>query len=250
MKYALFCRDESQINKTVEKLELANFTRDEENPEIVITLGGDGTVLHAIQALGNKIINIPIVAINRGTLGFLTNYKTLDEFLNTNQYYVEEFQPLKVSINGNDSVLALNEVTIRNQTDTLILDVNINGKKLETIRGGGICISTSIGSTAINKSLGGAIVWPTLNIVQLKQIAPITNVKYPNIESPLVLPGESLIEITNPKNKCSIISIDNKYLSNRKLEKIDITTSTQTVKFIKSKTTNHLKRLESAFIRE
>jgi NAD+ kinase len=250
MKYTLFCRDKSEELLAEQKLKDASFIRDENNPDFVITLGGDGTVLNAIKILGKKIIKIPIVAINRGTLGFLTNYKTLDDFINSTHYYVEEFYPLQVSVNDDSPLLALNEVTIRNQTDTLILDVNINNQKLETIRGGGICLSTSIGSTAINKSLGGAIVWPDLNILQLKQIAPITNVKYPNIESALILPGESKIEIKNIKNKCAILSIDNKYLSNYNLTKIDITTSNESIKFIKSSKNNHIKRLESAFIRE
>jgi NAD+ kinase len=143
----------------------------------------------------------------------------------------------------------VNEVTIRNLSETLVLNVTIGKEELEVIRGGGICISSQLGSTALNKSLGGAILMPSVLAYQIKQIAPITNVKYPNIESSLVIPNQLETVIKSTQATELLISIDNKYFKMDQFCEAKIKISSNKLVFITPKQNSYIQKLERAFIR-
>ena len=149
---------------------------NDENPDIVICVGGDGTILQASHKYPKAII----FGLHTGHLGFFANYNpdNVDELINdvnNGTYQMSDVSLLSCKIeefNGNELTMnALNEITVISTSKTLILDVNIDDDYLETFRGTGLCVSTPSGSTAYNKSLHGAVVDHDLECMQLAEIA-------------------------------------------------------------------------------
>jgi NAD+ kinase len=147
--------------------------------DLLLVLGGDGTLLSAAHTL--HIENVPILAINLGHLGFLTEvsldelYSALANIFN-GQYEIDERMMLSICVgqqNQDDSVSdALNEVVIRDYARLIELDAYIDGKFLITYNADGLIIATPSGSTGYSLSCGGTIVEPRLNAILLTPIAP------------------------------------------------------------------------------
>lgn len=249
MKYDLVIKSGINITTIINKLKTKNFYYDPLNAEVLICVGGDGTVLGAVREMLLKNKNLPIITINLGTVGFLTNFNSVEHFLETNQFEINKANLIKLTITNDKIYYAINEVTIRNLSETLVLKVKIGQEKLEVIRGGGICISTQLGSTALNKSLGGAILFPGVLAYQIKQVAPITNVKYPNIESPLIIPNNFKTVIKTEGKTELLVSIDNYYLKILDYEKAIVEICENVISFITPKANSYVKKLERAFIR-
>lgn len=176
-KYAIINKqDEMSENlANILKDELNSFLEyDEEFPDLVITVGGDGTMLHSVHHYCDHLDTVSFVGIHTGTLGFLTDYQK-EEYLDliadikAGDYQIYNRHLLDVQTNK-DSYIALNELRIENNMCSQVLDVYINDEFLETFRGNGLCVSTASGSTAYNKSLGGAVVCSSAGIMQLSEI--------------------------------------------------------------------------------
>ncbi|HEX6177560.1 MAG TPA: NAD(+)/NADH kinase [Thermoanaerobaculia bacterium] len=168
------------------------------NSDLLITFGGDGTLLsvarHAPQ-------NVPILGVNMGTLGFLTEvrleeFPTLLDQVLEGTFSVEPRVTFNVSVNGPDrnsqQYRVLNDVAINKSALARIIEmrVSVAGLFVSNFRGDGLIICTPTGSTAYNLSAGGPIVYPTMNAMVITPICPhmITN-------RPLVLPDELDIDI-------------------------------------------------------
>lgn len=145
------------------KKELDTFmTYDEDNPELVISVGGDGTVLYSVHKYIHQLDQVSFIGIHSGTLGFLTDYQK-DEYMDlVHDIRLDEFKTynrclLEVKTHD-ETYMALNEVRLENNRRSQVLGVYINGDFFETFRGNGLCVSQLQGSTAYNKSLGGAVI--------------------------------------------------------------------------------------------
>lgn len=141
---------------------------------------------------------VAFVGIHTGHLGFYADWlpheveKLIIE-INNSEFQVIEYPLLELIVRYNDNgyetrYLALNEATMKTENgSTLVVDVNIRGKHFERFRGDGLCISTPSGSTAYNKALGGALIHPSLEAMQIAEIASINNRVFRTVGSPLVL---------------------------------------------------------------
>lgn len=150
--------------------------------ECVITLGGDGTLLKAARELSGK--RIPLIGVNMGTLGYLTQVgekKDVEAMLldlMENQFRLESRMMLYGRIIRGDQVLledqALNEIVIARTGGlrTLKFQVSVNGEKLCRYKADGMIIATPTGSTAYNLSAGGPVVEPTASMTILTPICP------------------------------------------------------------------------------
>ena len=170
MKYQIHARmDEKSLEAKKRLHELLQQQRYEvsDEPQLLFTIGGDGTVLHAIQENLPRLGQLIIVPIHTGTLGFLTNY-TVAEF---DQLLADLRQPLtckKVNLlqaecfDEKDAlrhfVFGLNEIRVENILKTQVIDVMLNDQGLERFRGNCLCVSGQMGSTAYNRSINGAII--------------------------------------------------------------------------------------------
>lgn len=155
-----------------------------EDVECVITLGGDGTLIQAARDLAGR--NLPLLGINLGTLGYLTQVGKEEEIatmlddLIADRYQLEQRMMLdgKAYHKGvrSFSDVALNEIVItrRDLLQVLTFYIYINGEYLNQYKADGMIIATPTGSTAYNLSAGGPIVAPTASITILTPICPHT----------------------------------------------------------------------------
>jgi NAD+ kinase len=151
--------------------------------EMIIVLGGDGTLLSVARQVWNK--NIPILGVNLGGLGFLTEI-TLDELypvlerIIQDDFATQEREVLNAGVIRSRKRIAefivLNDAVINKGALARIIDLEttINGEYLSTFRSDGLIISTPTGSTAYNLSAGGPIVYPSLHTIIITPICPHT----------------------------------------------------------------------------
>ncbi|RXT13795.1 NAD(+)/NADH kinase [Ammoniphilus sp. CFH 90114] len=149
--------------------------------DLLFVLGGDGTLLGFAREL--CMYDIPILGINLGNLGFLSEAEpenlslAIDKVL-TGEYYLEERMMIQTALVRKGKVIekyqGLNDICIAKGTFSRIIEctVYIGGKYVTTFNGDGIIISTPTGSTAYSLSAGGPIVTPYLNVMLLTPIAP------------------------------------------------------------------------------
>ena len=154
---------------------------DAESCDIIFSIGGDGTFLKTARLSSQK----PIIGINTGTLGYLTEInpedieKALDD-INNGDYYIEERMMLEGEVvRSNGDVVeipeSLNEIAIsKNSFGVVRFDAIVNEKLINSYTADGILVCTPTGSTAYNLSCGGPIVDPTAEIITLTPIAPHT----------------------------------------------------------------------------
>ena len=148
----------------------------EENPDFLVVLGGDGTMLRVAHYAATN--NIPLFGINLGTLGFLTDVdkhegiSALKKVMADN-CTLEKRMMLKVhKVHGIRQPLALNEVCVGATGKLRAFDVYINGQFLDSIRADGIIVSTPTGSTAYNLSAGGPILSACGQMIAVTPICP------------------------------------------------------------------------------
>jgi len=170
-----------------------------QSSDAVVVLGGDGTMLSASRIIGGK--KTPIIGINMGSLGFITEiprselFDTLEQIFSGN-YEIEERSMLKAQILRDEQIIneyiGLNDIVIGKGIMAKISDFNliINDVYVSTIKADGIIISTPTGSTAYNLSAGGPILYPTLKGIVFTTICPHTLTV-----RPLVLPDHFVIDV-------------------------------------------------------
>lgn len=144
--------------------------------QAVIVLGGDGTMLRAAHGIGEH--NVPLLGINLGTLGFLTEveesnvYQALDRLLD-DDFKIEKRMMIEGRVK--DKVYhSLNDIVITRAGFSRIIGLNIylNGQLLDTYEADGVIVSTPTGSTGYNLSAGGPIVSPKSKVIVVTPISP------------------------------------------------------------------------------
>lgn len=173
------------------------YTANVSNAKYVIAIGGDGTFLQAVHDF-SYIKNVQFVGINLGTIGFLTTvelntYKEQLEELLSENYEIYPYSLLSASDeNKGFHDECLNDVVIgRNGFARVIeLEIFVDDKSLYKFSGDGVLISTAVGSTAYNLSLGGPIIHPLSGSIVVTPIAPHSiGIK------PIVIPDSSKIDV-------------------------------------------------------
>jgi len=167
---------------------------DEMDVDIIITIGGDGTILRTQSLITGK--KIPIFGINMGTVGFLTEispeetFHALKEVLDGN-YFIEERTRLEVWHNRKLAP-ALNEVVLmtRKPAKMLHLEIKVDEEHVEELRADGLIIATPSGSTAYAMSAGGPIVDPRVDAFIIVPICPFKLGSRPTVVS-----GSSVIQV-------------------------------------------------------
>jgi NAD+ kinase len=167
--------------------------------DLAIVLGGDGTMLNIARKLAP--FNVPLVGINQGRLGFLTDL-SIDSMLETlgsmldGQYFNERRMLLYVEAVRDNvtaySALALNDVAVNRGVggNMIEFEVRINGEYVYSLRSDGLIVASPTGSTAYALSAGGPILHPSLDLIALVPVSPHTL-----SNRPIVLGPDAVVEI-------------------------------------------------------
>lgn len=167
---------DSDIVRKVEGLDDFEVPIEDMTCDVVLCLGGDGTVLKAQHVLSPK--KIPILSINMGTVGFLTEvepediFERLDDLLSYN-FFIEERLQLDVFCDDR-WITVLNELVIMTSQPGKMLDlrISVDDEIVDDVRADGLIISTPSGSTAYAMSAGGPIVDPRVDAAIIIPICP------------------------------------------------------------------------------
>ena len=232
-----------------ERLIGLGFIRDDDNPEYVFSLGGDGTMLDAVHKYMH-LDDVKFIGINYGKLGFYTDFVKDDldiaDIVNNQNYKTEEFRLLELDVNGNKHY-ALNEILVINPTRTQNIKILVDDVELETFRGTGLVLSTPSGSTAYNKSLGGAILAPSIDGYQLTEMASINNRLYKTLSSSLVLASKNVVKLEFWKNDGLQIQVDGEVIDDN-YQNVQVKLANKTIKLITKKDTLFLERVKKSFL--
>lgn len=231
---------------------------DEQEPDIVISVGGDGTLLYAFHKYISRLDKTSFVGVHTGHLGFYADWlpeeiEKLVIAIAKTPYQIVEYPLLEVVIRYRNSekdtvYLALNESTVKSIVGTLVMDVEIRGDHFERFRGDGLCISTPSGSTAYNKALGGAIIHPSLPSIQLAEMASINNRVFRTIGSPLILPEHHTL-VLKPVNTYDFhVSIDHLTILHRDVKCLQFKVAKEKVRFARYRPFPFWKRVHDSFI--
>jgi NAD+ kinase len=171
----------------------------EHKPDVVVVLGGDGTLLAASRAFART--NTPLLSVNLGSLGFLTEVPLSDLYATLEAWsegtgVIEERSLMHAEMFCNGKLArkwdALNDVVLAKGTIARMADftVEIDHQLVATFRADGVLVSTPTGSTAYNLAADGPIVMPTVDAMVVTPICPhLLTIR------PIVVPGEATISV-------------------------------------------------------
>src|SRR5690625_1255820 len=264
MKFAIVSRGDDRSNniKQTMKQYLTDFDLiyDKEEPELVISIGGDGTFLEAFRNYVHRIETTAFIGVHTGHLGFYADW-TPDEVerlvieIAKTPFQIVEYPLLEVTIRLNTGekstrMLALNEATIKTAEGSVVFDVQIRGEHFETFRGDGLCVSTPSGSTGYNKALGGGIIHPSLEVIQLTEMASINNRVFRTIGSPLILPKHHTCLLKPMVDTGFIISIDHFSGTYKNIRSIQCRDADERIRFARFRPFPFWNRVRDSFVSE
>ena len=262
MKFTIIAKEDDhsqniagKIRTYLEDFELA---WNEEEPDIVISVGGDGTFLNAFQKYTHRLDQTAFVGVHTGHLGFYADWRPFEVeklviAIAKKPLQVVEYPLLRLFIYYNDerepeTYLALNEATVKTVEGTFVMDVEIKGELFERFRGDGLCVSTPSGSTAYNKALGGAIIHPSLPSIQIAEMASINNRVFRTIGSPLVLPSHHTLTLKPVTQFDFQVSIDYISTLQKNVKAIEFRVAEEKVRFARFKPFPFWSRVRQSFI--
>jgi len=236
------------------------YVYDEKKPELVISIGGDGTLLEAFRLYDKQLDTVKFVGIHAGNLGFYTDWllSEVDSFIAavlTTEAEYESYPLLEAQLvfaKDEQKFLALNEITVTDYRKTLALNVEIDGRHFETFRGTGVLVCTPSGSTGYNKALGGAIVHPSRETFQLTEIASINNNVFRTIGSPIILgQGEDIRLVPVNYEPGFIFTADicsNEFTAEDALQSVHIRIAREKIVFARFRSVDFWQRVRRSFI--
>jgi NAD+ kinase len=153
--------------------------------------------------------------------------------------------------NGNNqSFLVLNEAVVKSKSiSTIVIEVYINEEHFESFRGNGLMISTPSGSTAYNHSVGGSIVYPTIEVMQIAELASINNSEHRTLNRSFILDKQNQLElyVKTPINEVSI-GLDGTEYPFEGIRKIKAKVSDAKINFARYKPFPFWKRVKQKFL--
>lgn len=229
------------LDSSVSKISKEDFYSDEtiiSKSDWIIVLGGDGTILRTAHLIGKRIK--PILGVNLGGLGFITNinkeqlFESVNNIL-TGKYSIQKREMIDAFVYRNSKIInnfvALNDMVVNRGVLARIIDIEImiNDFYVKTFKADGVIISTPIGSTAYSLAAGGPIIYPSMSCITITPICPhaLTN-------RPIVLPSNFIIDIIiKSKGENIYLTIDGQSnLPLKKGDKIRIKKSRSITRFI------------------
>ena len=236
---------------TAEHLDLSNsidtVPLEEMDVETLITVGGDGTILRALQKT-----DAAIFAVNMGRVGFLTEVSGVDgdvgEYLGKlldGDYIINQRSKLRTLVNNQQAMDAVNEAVIHTSHVSKIrdFDIFVDDVQMDNIRADGLIIATPTGSTCYAMSVGSPIIDPHVPAHVIVPIAP-----YKLSTRPFVIPASSEITIKEINGRETILVIDGQHQETLGDDVLTFTRSPKTARFIRFND-NFYERVREKFLR-
>ncbi|MDR1272368.1 MAG: NAD(+)/NADH kinase [Clostridiales Family XIII bacterium] len=205
------------IEKLGDKLEAAGFdviVGDIEGADLAICVGGDGSFLNTLARF--DFPDIPFAGINTGHLGFFQELdeEDIDLFIRRykgGRYIKQYYRTVSADVELGEerlSLQGLNDVVVKGEHGKLAhFAIYVGERFIEDFVGDGVVVSTPAGSTAYNYSLGGSIVDPDIDLLQLAPIAPLSTAAYRSFTSSISSPPDSDINLVPNADRSAELSV-------------------------------------------
>ncbi|MCK8616822.1 NAD kinase [Fructobacillus sp. M158] len=260
MKVALYHNDQERsleiVKELKKELDEKGIEQDDLDPDLVITVGGDGTLLGAFHHYIGLKEDLRFVGLHTGHLGFYTDWlgdevpELVRSLVNDSGQRVS-YPLLKLTTTMADGTteeyLALNEATLKQPVGTLVADIYLGDHLFEGFRGDGVAIATPTGSTAYNKANGGAVLHPSLQAIQMSEIASINNRVFRTLGSPLIVPKGQKITV-KPKHQSFLITCDQLEILAEDVTSVTFEAAEQAIHFASYRHLDFWHRVQQAFI--
>lgn len=218
--------------------------------DLVIVLGGDGTLLGAAQIIAKSGRDVPILGVNFGSLGFLTEI-TRPELLAALEAVIEgrvehDDRMLLWGTIGERSHVALNDIVITRMALSRMveLDVTVGDQFVTSVRSDGLIIASPTGSTAYNLSAGGPVVHPAMDAIVLTPIAPHTLT-----HRPIVIPASREVRVRaaagNAGAEIYVTFDGQRGFPLQDGDEVVITRAKQPIRLVRAKTRNYFEVLRT-----
>ncbi|MCQ2311184.1 MAG: NAD kinase [Paludibacteraceae bacterium] len=242
----------SELRQELNMRQYKQFPDSEESIDFALSVGGDGTFLTTAAMVGEY--NIPILGVNFGHLGFLSEVSTndvdsiLEDLVNGN-YTIEQRALLHITSSEGGNLAssdALNEIAVMKYglSSAITIDCAVNGTNLTNYTADGLMIATPTGSTAYNMSVGGPIMVPQARGIILTPIA-----SHSLTVRPLVVPDDWKIDLTVKSRTGSyLVSIDGRSQVINDTVTLHIKKSTRTIKLVQVGDNSFIKSLKDKLL--
>jgi NAD+ kinase len=222
--------------------------------DILISIGGDGTILRAATYV--RDLGIPILGVNAGRLGFLAkvqkeNIASFLQIVIEKKYTISERTVLGLTTSPKNSAIdnfsfAMNEVTVnrKDTTSMITIETYLNGEYLNSYWADGLIISTPTGSTGYSLSCGGPVLTPDVKSLVITPIAPH------NLNArPLVIPDDTEIELhVSGREENYLVSLDSRTASTSNKTILKIKKSPYSIKMVEIPNETFLKTLRNKLL--
>jgi NAD+ kinase len=224
--------EETLVKKT--KVRIPSIPLEQMRTDFIIAIGGDGTILRTCITIPKP--EPPILAINMGVRGFLTEIEPQKALTAVNKclagsFEIEKYLKLSIAADGLNFPDALNEVVISPDEPAKLLYAHIfrDGERILDCQSDGLMVATQTGSTGYSMSAGGPVLDPGVNAFVLTPIIPLS------IFHPIVFPSNSELTIEIIKSRGTQILVDghHRQIATSKLPRIKITRSKYETSFIR-----------------
>ena len=233
----------------MEMLRKAGFVLSKNEPDLILVVGGDGTMLSPIRTLDH--LNVPFLGVNTGSLGFLpgilpSEIEILPKLLSEETYYTEQYPTLEVkakSLSGKEyTSYCFNEVLVKQHQPRLLeILIYLNGKPFNYYTGDGLIVSTPIGTTGYAIWTGGAAIESTLEAYQITPIHPNDNRINRPLKHSLIMPLSTKIElkVVRPQYRSVLAAVDGIYMTEEYLTDLTIRISDRPVSILRAHDTTY-----------
>jgi len=181
------------------QIQLVNEAEMPKRIDLMLVLGGDGTMIATGRMLGDN--QVPVIGVNYGGLGYLAEFPIEELFpaleaILAGEYNLQQRLMLSVELRRGDESVArnrvLNDVVVNKSALARIIEIEVylNDQFVSSFRADGLIVATPTGSTAYNLSAGGPIIFPSMNAMVITPICPFTL-----SNRPIVVPDDSMIEV-------------------------------------------------------
>lgn len=239
------------------KLNANGFELDNARPDVVITVGGDGTLLSAFHRYAEQLQSVRFIGVHTGHLGFYTDWRDFEiddlvKALMNDSGQSISYPLLDVLADYEDGTtshyLALNEATLKRAAGTMRCDVYIKEDFFENFRGDGLCVSTPTGSTAYSKSIGGAVIHPRLDALQMTEIASINNRVFRTLSAPMLIAPDEWVILRPEQFQDYLMTIDQFTINPQPVTSIRFRIADERIHFARYRHMHFWDRVEDAFI--